>query len=322
MTTIQLMKPINSVIEKESEGNLNAYLQAATSNNTRKAYQSDIRHFIAWGGLLPATSDVIIRYLHAFATELNPRTLSRRLIAIKNWHLYQGFSDPTQHPVVKKTMSGIYNVHGKPKAKARAIQLDDLNKLVASLLKEDTLTSLRNAALLSIGFYGAFRRSELVSIRCEELTISSQGIDILLPRSKTDQTGEGTHCAIPFNKTVLCPVTILLRWLERATIQEGYLFRNIKRDHVLTSALHPQSVSIILKNIARKNSLDQVDLLSSHSLRRGFATVASKEGVPFVSIMRHGRWRHEGTVMGYIEEGRLFEDNALLTIYESTNRNE
>lgn len=33
----------------------NAYITAATSDNTRKAYRSDIQHFEQWGGRLPAT---------------------------------------------------------------------------------------------------------------------------------------------------------------------------------------------------------------------------------------------------------------------------
>lgn len=61
------------------------YIHAATSNNTRKAYQSDIRHFIQWGGKLPCAADEVIRYLHAFAETLNVRTLSRRITALKNW---------------------------------------------------------------------------------------------------------------------------------------------------------------------------------------------------------------------------------------------
>ncbi len=317
MTTNQIIKNIDGIIEKDSSENLKHYLHVSTSNNTRKAYQSDIRHFMHWGGLLPATSDVIIRYLHAFADTLNPRTLSRRLVAIKNWHQYQGFFDPTQHPVVKKTMTGIFNVHGKPKNKARAISLDDLNKIATGLLHEDTLVSVRNCALLLIGFYGAFRRSELVRICLEHLTFSDEGLQIMIPRSKTDQEGEGALCAIPYNNTALCPVVILEKWLQIAHLQSGYVFRSIHRDQLTDQGLNAQSVSIILKELARKNKLEQVDLLSSHSLRRGFATIASKRGVPFVSIMRHGRWRHEGTVMGYIEEGRLFEDNALLKIYES-----
>lgn len=307
-------------IEKNSSENLKHYLQAATSDNTRKAYQADIRHFIAWGGLLPATSDVIIRYLHAYADTLNPRTLSRRLVALKNWHLYQGFSDPTQHPLVKKTLSGICNIHGKPKDKSRAITIEDLHKMAMSLLQEDSLLSLRNCALLLIGFYGAFRRSELVNIRFDHLRFSNQGVEIMIPRSKTDQTGDGALCGIPYNHTVLCPVTILQNWLEKAHIQNGFVFRNIKSGQLLESKIHAQNVSLILKKIAEQNHLEQVDLLSSHSLRRGFATAASKHGVPFISIMRHGRWRHEGTVMGYIEEGRLFEDNALLKIYETAEQ--
>jgi hypothetical protein len=60
----------------------NRYQIAATSDNTRRAYQADIRHFERWGGQLPATTEAVLRYLHAFAETLNPRTLSRRITAI------------------------------------------------------------------------------------------------------------------------------------------------------------------------------------------------------------------------------------------------
>jgi len=51
-------------------------------------------------------------------------------------------------------------------------------------------------------------------------------------------------------------------------------------------------------------------LLCSHSLRRSFATAASRQGAMFHAIMRQGRWRHQGTVLGYIEAGQRFEENA------------
>ena len=96
----------------------NPYITAATSNNTRKAYRSDIRHFEQWGGKLPASIDSIISYLQAYAETLNPRTLSRRLTALKQWHIYQGFPDPTQHPAIRKTLTGIMRIHGRPKEKS------------------------------------------------------------------------------------------------------------------------------------------------------------------------------------------------------------
>jgi len=52
-----------------------------------------------------------------------------------------------------------------------------------------------------------------------------------------------------------------------------------------------------------------------HSLRHGFATEAAKKGAQFKSIMRQGRWRHEGTVLGYIEEGKRFEENAASVMF-------
>jgi len=114
----------------------NPYLAAATSNNTRKAYRSDIKHYEISGGILPATPEHIVNYLQHFATKLNSRTLSRRLIAIKHWHRYQGFPDPTTHPLVTKTMVGITRVHGKPKDKAPALSPENLQKMVAALLQD------------------------------------------------------------------------------------------------------------------------------------------------------------------------------------------
>lgn len=125
-------------------------------NNTRKAYQSDVRHFISWGGLLPLSPELIINYLHQYASILNSRALHRRLTTIKQWHLTQGFIDPTSHPYIRKTLTGIKNTHGKPKDKAPAITLDDLKKNFSVLSKSMRLMDIRNNAPMQLGFFGAF----------------------------------------------------------------------------------------------------------------------------------------------------------------------
>lgn len=138
-----------------------------------------------------------------------------------------------------------------------------------------------------------------------------EGMEILIPRSKTDQSGEGQICAIPYGDDNLCPVAALKIWCEKADIQSGFVFRAIdKHDNLSESPLSTQSVSLIIKSIAIPCGFPNARQLSSHSLRRGFATTASRKGAPFVAIMRHGRWRHEGTVLGYIEEGQRFHENA------------
>jgi integrase len=292
------------------------YIHAATSNNTRKAYQSDIRHFMNWGGLLPASPESIVNYLHQHAAILNSRTLHRRLTAIKQWHLTQSFADPTSHPYIRKTLTGIKNTHGKPKAKAPAMTLDDLKKIVSSLSKSVGLINIRNSALIQLGFFGAFRRSELVTIKWEDITFSNEGIEIVISRSKTDQSGEGQVCAIPNGNDVVCAVRALKLWQEYSGLTEGFIFRGIsKSENMLSHAIKSNQVNLIIKQIARDCGLENANDYSAHSLRRGFATEAAKRNAPFQSIMLQGRWKHEGTVLGYIDEGRRFEGNAAVFLF-------
>lgn len=308
----------NKELEQKT-ASIHAYIQAATSQNTRRAYQSDIRHFIAWGGLLPTSTDVLLRYLQENAVSLNPRTLKRRLVAIKHWHTYQGFSDPTMHPLVRKTLSGILHVHGKPPEKAPPLSVEQLKVLVHYLNLNDEHPRCRNNALLQVGFFGAFRRSELVAMRWEHVRFVPQGVEILIPRSKTDQTGEGNFCAIPYGNSTLCPVTALHRWKEKSGMASGPVFRQILKGNKITDrAISANSVNNIIKDLAIACQLSQATQYSGHSLRRGFATSASQKGASFGAIMRQGRWRHEGTVHGYIEEGQRFDANAARSILNET----
>src|SRR6266576_320513 len=43
------------------------FLEAAASGNTRRAYRTDLAHFLTWGGKLPADPGSIARYLDAAA---------------------------------------------------------------------------------------------------------------------------------------------------------------------------------------------------------------------------------------------------------------
>jgi hypothetical protein len=47
------------------------FIVAATAPNTRRAYQSDVRHFIASGGRIPATYEQVARYLADHAAVLS-----------------------------------------------------------------------------------------------------------------------------------------------------------------------------------------------------------------------------------------------------------
>ncbi len=242
------------------------------------------------------------------------------MVAIKHWHTYQGVADPTSHPLVRKTLSGILHIHGKPPEKAPPFSVESLMLLVHYLKSRSALSDWRNNALLQIGFFGAFRRSELVAMLWEHVTFVQQGVEILIPRSKTDQEGTGTVCAIPYGNPVLCPVTALYRWHEESDLSTGPVFRQILKGNKITDhGISSNSVNKIIKSLAITCQLPQAEQYSGHSLRRGFATTASQKGASFGAIMRQGRWRHEGTVHGYIEEGQRFDANAAGSILDGIN---
>jgi integrase len=291
---------------------LQIFLAAATSENTRRAYRSAIRHFLTWGGKLPSDEATIIRYLLAHAQTLNPRTIALRLTALSQWHVHQDFADPASRPTVRKTLVGIERMYGAPKKKAKALPVEDLELIVANLVRLDTLKAKRDNALLQLGFFGGYRRSEIVSLEVAHLSWEAEGVVITLPRSKTDQRGEGIMKAIPFGDGVCCPVTALRHWLTSANISSGALFRSVNQwREVGSTALHASSVNVILSHCASLANLAYTPELSSHSLRRGMATSAHRAGASFSDIKRQGGWRHDGTVQGYIEEAGQFEDNAV-----------
>lgn len=320
-TTSEMISMADASMTIITTPNIDHYIQSATSANTRKAYQNDIQHFKYSCGVLPATPDGIRKYLHAHAATLNPRTLTRRLTALKQWHVTHGYLDPTAYPLIRKTLTGITRVHGKAKQRAPALTKEQLIMMVTYLAEQNTQASLRNSALLQIGFFGAFRVSELTQIQVEHLHFVPEGLEILIPHSKTDQDRKGQICAIPYGDALLCPATIIKKWCDVARIESGFIFCEVDRyQNIGRKPLNNKSVGTIIKKVATEAGLPEAMQLSTHSLRRGFATTASRKGASFVSIMRHGRWRHERTVLDYIEEGQRFEASCAQLIFDQENK--
>jgi integrase len=135
---------------------------------------------------------------------------------------------------------------------------------------------------------------------------------------------EGHICAIPYGTDdQLCPVKALSQWCEQAGITNGYIFTQMnKKEQITKKPINAHHIGIIIKSIAISCKLPDAQYFSGHSLRRGFATTASQKGASLMAIMRHGRWRHQATVIGYIEEGQRFEENAAMLILNSkTSKN-
>lgn len=290
-----------------------SYMKQSLSLSTRKFYAIDFRIFFNWCeslGLiaLPATPDTVARFLAAQASNgIKPATLVRRLAAIRMAHETKGFVTPTQHKGVKAVLKGIKRDKGiAPKKKAPATA-ERIENMIAHC--PDTLTGLRDKALLLLGFAGAFRRSELVALTVNDIERTPEGIKVTIRKSKTDQDGLGQMVAI-LNGTRFRVVDVLIAWLNAANITEGYLFRPIKKGgYVKTEALTDRSVASIVKQYVSKAGLN-IDDFSGHSLRSGFITSGAAAGADLFKLMEVSRHKKPETVIGYVRESKLFENHA------------
>ncbi|MBI5791674.1 MAG: site-specific integrase [Rhodocyclales bacterium] len=255
------------------------YLEAALSKASKRAYASDLREFVKWGGSIPSTSEQVATYLAEMATTLANATLQRRMISIHKAHTEAGYESPVRTPKVKQVLAGISRTFGTRQVRARPILKDDLLEMLVMVDQQRPVKAARDKALLLIGFAGAFRRSELVAIRCEDITEYPSGIEVLIQRSKTDQEGVGRTVFIPYANGTRCPVAALKDYKTISGIGIGFLFRAVHQEHVSESPLTPQSVALILKAAAKRVGVDP-SAISGHSLRAGYCTQAAIAGRP------------------------------------------
>jgi integrase len=174
---------------------------------------------------------------------------------------------------------------------------------------------IRDRALLLIGFAGAFRRSELVSVDVTDLSFETAGVKIILRRSKTDQEGRGRTVAIPYGvHDETCPVLALQSWLKESGIVDGPIFRPVhKGGRVAACRLTGHAVASLVKSYAGSAGL-QLASVSGHSLRAGFVTSAARAGEPERRIMRQTGHKSIEMVLRYVRQANVFTDNAALAL--------
>jgi len=294
-------------------------LKSSKANNTLRAYKSDFKDF---GGFcakhgfdsLPTDPKVVSLYLTHLSKKSKISTLRRRLVSIGMVHKLKGHYLDTKHPIIIENLLGIKRVKGSYQKGKKPILINHLKSIINVIdeQKIDEIKKARDKALLLVGFAGGFRRTELISIDHEDLEFVTEGVKIIIKRSKTDQFGEGMTKGIPyFSNQKYCPVNNLKKWLELSNIKSGPIFRRFAKGSVLTNyRLTDQSVVLIIKIYLNLAGIENKNY-SGHSLRSGFATVAAESGADERSIMTMTGHKTTQMVRRYIREANIFKNNAL-----------
>lgn len=291
------------------------------ASSTRRAYADDFSNFADWCATvarpaLPASDEAVCLYVTALVAGTNAAgysvaTLERRLAAITYVHEVNGFGvSPTRHVKVRELMASIRLTYGRAQDKRDPLSTAQLAAMVVAL-DLGTLAGKRDRALLSVGYVGAFRRSELAGLTTSQLARRADGYLVVLGRTGPDHHGEGRVVGLPaFTGSPLCPVAALDGWLEAAAITEGPLFRKVTRYQTIsTAAISPASVALIVKRCALAAGIPP-QRLAGHSLRAGHATTAAANGAPDRVIMAQTGHRSVDALDGYTRPGNPLRDNS------------
>lgn len=177
-------------------------------------------------------------------------------------------------------MRGIRRTFGTKQRRVMPLVKDDILEVLFASDRQKPVKAARDRAIISIGFCGAFRRSELVGICVEHIVRVDSGIEIELPTSKTDSDGKGRVVFIPFAHSERCPVRAVDKWLDMTGIKSGAVFRQVTRhDRVSGTGLTPHAVALIIKSAVARTGGDS-SVVSGHSLRSGFCTQAALSDIP------------------------------------------
>lgn len=167
---------------------------------------------------------------------------------------------------------------------------------------------MRDAALLQLAYDTLCRRSELITLRIDDLVTTPHGIEIrhsiLLRKSKVDQAAQGRW--LPLRPGT---VSTIRQWISAAKINEGLILRGVGRHSVVAESLCNGQIGRIYKRVARLAKLDPelIARISGHSFRVGAAQdlLASVASMP--TIMHRGRWTKSDAVIRYLEQFRAIE---------------
>jgi integrase len=250
-----------------------------------------------------------------------PETVKRRLASWSTLHRWRGIAGPFASPALRSAIRLSVRASARPRRRKskRAVTRDILDLLLASCQGE-RLVDARDRALLLVAFAsGGRRRSELASLRVEQLieeaTIALDPRDPLSPRlpcmtitlgrTKTQAANEDARVLL-----VGPAVEALRLWLKRANIARGPVFRSIDQwGRVGARALTPQAVNLLLKRRCVSAGLDPGDY-SAHGLRAGYLTEAARAGVALPEAMGQSQHRSVQQAARYYNDAERRQGKA------------
>ena len=293
-------------------------LNSSVSENTYKSYTFGFKKWLKWSKKFKFKPFLVNKkHLMLFITELTDKKVSaaimNNILYFISWvHTIADLEDPCKSNLIVKMRQGAKRILAKRIVKKEPITPEILKTMVSYFGQDKkNLMNWRFICMCLLGYYGFFRFSEIANIKRSDIKINEDRLEIYVSQSKTDKFKEGALTIISAmgNNSFVCPKLILMHYLALAKIRdspEEFIFRAISKSgseyklHKTKKLAYGRSREILLQN------LEKIGISKSsfglHSLRSGGVTASSNAGIPERLIQRHGRWKSDNSMKGYIHD--------------------
>jgi|GEM_PF-5745919 len=258
--------------------------------STIAAYQKDIRLLAAAGLTIPTTAAQVLAFVDKMRRKLAPRTMHRRLTALRvlypltdpNEPDTYPFNDPTLRQVMTGLRAGAYPMSAKDaRRRVGKVHKPDSAKPITRKLLHAMLdcmgiggTDTRDAAILLLAFQAALRPAQIVNLNVQDLDFQE---DVLFAtiHSSAKRAGTGKRIAVPLLKGPLCAARAVQQWVQKSgrdllpTDNPVPLFISFDHQGTATSErLRASWISRVVKARLKAAGVDPTKY-SGDSLRRG-----------------------------------------------------
>lgn len=279
----------------------------AYSARTLSGYRADLLTFIDWcaaraASWLPAEPVTIAAFVDDQVARYRISTIKRRLCAIAFAHRMRDLATPTDARIVRLAVRRAARQRvSRPQQK---LGLTHTIRAALTAACPDDLSGRRDAALINVGYDTLCRSAELAAMRIDHVLFSGRDASILIPRAKSDATGQGRIAH-------LSPETSgqLKRWIDEAGLTSGPIFRSLHLQRIGEGPLSTSSIRRLIKRATERALLDPAITanLSGHSMRIGAAQDMLVAGFDALAIMQAGGWKSTNVVLRYVENAQSKE---------------
>jgi integrase len=274
-------------------------LKGAYARSTTDAYYRDFCVFVQWSYSnrvepLPCSAADVAAFLDEQSKIKAAATVRRYAVSIGKIHRLLNLDDPTKFEVVRLAVRRAHRLAIAPQRQSLGLTRGDVNAIVA--LRDRSLRHLRDAAMISVGFDGLMRRSEIVALRVSDVEWSrGEAARIVVRRGKTDQLAWGRVVWL-----TSMSAQVLSEWMK--TCGGGrFLFGPVYGGAVIDRSLNPVSVQRAIKRCLEEIGHAECHCYTGHALRVGAAQELLKLGRDTAGIMRAGGWKSVSTLARYLE---------------------